>query len=82
MTNKYPITFLWTNVAELIHELGLNVEVKDVLNFGYLPGEHHSGAMFVEVFSYDKEGKKSGTVRHTRWIERDLSYADWGNPPA
>jgi len=81
VTNKYPASYLWTNVAELIHEFGIKAEVHDVRNFGYLPEENSAGAVFIEVFTRDSEGKKTGTVRHTRWIEFDVSYPDWGNPP-
>lgn len=80
-TSKYPASFLWTNAAELLHELDIKAEVKDVRTFGYLPDEGPSGAVYVEVFTHTKEGVKSGTVTHTRWVERDVKFEDWGNPP-
>lgn len=81
-SEMYPSSFLWTNVAELLHELNLPYEVRDVKSFGYLPEEGVQGAVFIEVLSRDADGKKTGTIRHTRWVERDIPFAEWGNPPA
>lgn len=80
-TSKYPASYLFTNVAELIHELGIDGEVGDVRDFGYLPDENGAGAVYIELFTKDKDGRKTGTVRHTRYVVFDISYADWGNPP-
>lgn len=74
---KYPASYLWTMVSDLLNELGLHdTSVGMVKDFGYLRSEGDWGAVFVEVFTYNK-GLKSGYVRHTRFIERDLSYKDW-----
>lgn len=81
LTKRYPSSYLWTNVAELLHELNIDAEVKDVRTFGYLPDEGPRGAISIEVFTHNKEGAKTGTVTHTRWVETDVKFEDWGNPP-
>lgn len=74
---KYPVSYLWTMVADLCNELGLHdAQIGTVKDFGYLKDEGDWGAVFVEVFTHAK-GVKSGYVRHTRFIERDVSYPDW-----
>lgn len=76
---KYPVSYLWTMVSDLLNELGIHdAEIGTVRNFGYLKDEGDWGAMFVEVFTY-ANGEKTGYVRHTRFIERDISYPDWKN---
>lgn len=77
---KYPISFLFTTVHEMITDMGLDIEVKDVVNFGYDVTEGTSGALFIEALVKDENGIL-GRERHVRWIERDISYEDWGKPP-
>lgn len=78
MTMKYPSSYLFTMVSELLHEMDLPYEVKDVMNFGFDRDEGPEGAMFVEVLKRDGNSIY-GKERIVRWIERDISYADWGN---
>jgi hypothetical protein len=82
--DKYPASYLYTMITELLHEMDLSqYTVTDVCDFGYIP--HSRGlagrGMFVEVFTRDERGVISGTERHERLIEDDISYEDWGKPP-
>lgn len=82
---KYPISYLFTMVTELLHELDLErYTVLDVHSFGYVPESEsdHGPAMFVEVFTRGERGEVTGTERHVRWIERDISYQEWGAEPS
>lgn len=83
---KYPASYLYTMVTEFIHELGLagKYTVLDVYSFGYVPVDQsdNGAAVYLEVFTRDASGQKTGTERIVRWIDRDISYQDWGNPPA
>lgn len=81
---KYPASYLYTMVTELLHELNLSnrYTVKDVRSFGYVPsGEELDAGIFLEVFTRDANGVKTGTERIVRWIDHDISYEDWGKPP-
>ena len=79
---KYPISYLFTMLTELLHEMNLDqYTVLDVRSFGHTFDEGPDGAMFVEVFTRDESGQKTGTERIVRWIERDTSYEVWGNGP-
>jgi len=69
-------------ITELLHEMDLDqYTVLDVRSFGHTFDEGPDGAMFVEVFTRDEWGQKTGTERIVRWIEHDISYADWGKGP-
>jgi hypothetical protein len=71
-------------VTELLRELELPYQVSDVYSFGYLPSgdDAPGGGIWIEVFTRNAEDNlKTGTERIVRWIEQDISYADWGKPP-
>ena len=81
MTKKYPASYLFTMVTELLRELKLDDQytILDVYSFGYDPDEIPS--VWIEVFTRDETGARSGTTRITRFIEYDVAYKDWGTPP-
>lgn len=80
-TKKYPVSYLWTMVTELLRELELDKDysVLDVMTFGYGNGEIPS--IWIEVVTRDAEGHRTGTEVITRWIEHDVKWSEWGNPP-
>jgi len=73
-------------MTELLHELDLPYLITDVYSFGYLPDGDSPAAgipgIFVDVFTRDENGTKTGTERIVRWITYDVKYKDWGSPPS
>ncbi len=83
MTKLYPISYVFANASELLHEMNLPNEVRDVKSFGYTCDEGgDGGTIFVELIERTEDGRGAGTVRHERWVTRDISYAEWGQSPA
>ena len=79
---KYPVSYLFTMITELLHEMDLpQYTVQDVITFGHDLDVGPRGAVWVEVFTKDASGQKTGTERIVRWIEHDISYSDWGKGP-
>ena len=77
----YPVSYLFTMITELLHEMGLpQYTVQDVITFGHDLDAGPRGSVWVEVFVKDAAGAKIGTERHERWITHDISYADWASP--
>ena len=84
MTKPYPISSVFTNATELIHALGLShkYEVTDVHSFGYVPStDTEEAGMFLQVYTRDENGAKSGTELIVRWLERDMTYTEWAATP-
>lgn len=77
----YPTSYLWTMVTELLRELKLDDQytVLDVKSFGY--NDDHVPSIWIEVFTRDETGNKTGTKVITRWTYQDVPYSQWGNPP-
>lgn len=83
MTPFYPISYVFANASELLHELKLPNEVRDVKSFGYTCADGGDGGLiFVELLERNEDGRAVGTVRHERFVTRDISYEDWGQSPA
>jgi hypothetical protein len=80
-TKKYPVSNLWTMVHELLRELKLDDQytVLDVHSFGFNPDNIPS--IWIEVVTRDAEGRRSGTEVITRFIEQDVKWSEWGQPP-
>lgn len=80
--NKYPASFLYTMITELLRELDLTqYTVRDVLDFGYVPDSARGGrGIYVEVLNRDERGVITGTERIERLIENDISYDAWASP--
>lgn len=83
-SNMYPTSYLWTMVTELLRELKLDdkYSVLDVKAFGYNPWEDQPPSVWIEVFTRDASGQKTGTEVITRWVYQDIPYSQWGNPPS
>lgn len=83
-SKMYPASNLWTMVTELLRELKLDDKytVLDVRAFGYNPDTSDAiPSVWVEVFTRDGTGNKTGTEVITRWIHEDMPYSQWGKPP-
>jgi hypothetical protein len=79
----YRATSLWTTVTVILRDLKIDDKytVLDVRSFGYDPESDPLPSIWVEVYTRDSNGEKTGTEIIKRWIHYDKNYADWGKPP-